>query len=247
MVDLNCDMGESYGRFQIGNDDEVMKHITSCNIACGYHGGDPLTIRKTILSALKNGVKIGAHPSFPDLQGFGRRKMEIPSGELEAMILYQIAALKGMTEAEGGQLVHVKPHGVLYNMAATDEKLAEVIVRAVRMIDETLILFGPPASKMSEVAVQFGLNYKNEVFADRNYNDDLSLVNRQQKDALITNVNQMFQHVLNMVGQRLVKTVTGKMKSISADTICIHGDQPGAGKIAAYLKMKLIENGIEVG
>jgi UPF0271 protein len=246
-IDLNCDMGESYGRFKIGNDALVMQYISSCNIACGYHGGDPLTIMETIELAIKHQVKIGAHPGFPDLQGFGRRSMKIPESELMAMMQYQIAALKGMTEAAGGQLHHVKPHGALYNMAAKNKSIAMAIAKAILSIDRNLVLYGPPGSQLSESATVHGLSFKNEVFADRNYHDDLSLVNRTHSEALITDWQSMFQHIHRMLSAGKVKTITGTLKNIKADTICIHGDKPDAGEVSRYLSENLTAAGFQVG
>lgn len=245
-IDLNCDMGESYGRFKIGNDALVLQYISSCNIACGYHGGDPLTIMQTIELALKNEVKIGAHPGFPDLQGFGRRPMKIPEAELMAIIQYQVAALKGMTEAAGGYLHHVKPHGALYNMAAKDKSIAAVIVKAVSSIDKELILYGPPMSSLAKQASDLGITFKNEVFADRNYNEDLSLVNRAEQDALITDMKSMFHHIHRMLVEGKVKTLSGVLKDINAQTICIHGDKPEAGEVARYLSESLKAAGFQI-
>lgn len=245
-IDLNCDMGESYGRFKIGNDSLVMQYISSCNIACGFHGGDPLTIKRTIEMALHNGVNIGAHPGFPDLQGFGRRPMHIPNDELYASIQYQVSALKGMTEAAGGHLHHVKPHGALYNMAAKDHSMAEEIVKAVLSIDPALILYGPPDSALTNKAKALGLGFKNEVFADRNYNEDLSLINRQESNALITDMQLMFDHIHRMLSEGKVKTLLGNLKDIEAHTICIHGDKPEAGEVARFLFEKIQSAGYEV-
>ncbi len=245
-IDLNCDMGESYGRFKIGNDEVVMQYISSCNIACGFHGGDPLTIQRTIGLAMKNGVKIGAHPGFPDLQGFGRRLMQLPREELYAIIQYQVAAVKGMTEAAGGQLYHVKPHGALYNMAGKDDQMAEIIVKAILSIDSDLVLYGPPNSSLTKKAEAFDLVCKNEVFADRNYNDDLSLVNRKKSEALIHGVQEMFEHVHRMLREGKVKTVSGILKHIEAQTICIHGDKQNAGEVAKYLSENLQAAGFEI-
>ena len=227
-------MGESYGRFKIGNDEAVMPHINSCNIACGFHGGDALTIQKTIQLALANGVSIGAHPSFPDLQGFGRRKMDIPAKELAAILQYQIAALKGMTEATGGILNHVKAHGALYNLAAKSEETATTLVESIIAIDDKLQLFGPPFSVLSAVAKKAGLVFISEAFADRNYNDDLSLVSRSQKNALIEDKKAIFEHVSHILSGK-VKTITGKYIDIKANTICIHGDQENAAEVAEML------------
>lgn len=240
-------MGESFGLFRIGNDEEVMKYITSCNIACGGHGGDPLTMQHTIEFALQNGVKIGAHPAFYDLQGFGRREMFLTAAELSALIKYQVSALKGMTEATGGKLHHVKPHGALYNMASRDESMAATVVQAILSIDKTLVLYGPPESAMAKCAAKENLPYANEVFADRNYHDDLSLVSRQERDALITDKQEMFEHINRMLSSGKVKTVTGNLKNITADTVCIHGDQPEAAEVARKLRTNLEQAGYEVG
>lgn len=245
-IDLNCDMGESYGRFKIGNDEVVMKHISSCNIACGFHGGDPLTIQQTIELAMKNGVKIGAHPGFPDLQGFGRRPMQLPEEELFALIQYQVAAVKGLTEAAGGKLHHVKPHGALYNMAAKDDQMAEIIVKAIFSVDSKLVLYGPPDSFLNNKARELNLVCQNEVFADRNYNDDLSLVSRQKPEAMIHDVQEMFEHVHIMLKEGKVKTISGVLKEIKAETICIHGDKPNAGEVAKYLSENLQAAGFEI-
>ncbi|KAA3623017.1 MAG: LamB/YcsF family protein [Bacteroidetes bacterium] len=245
-IDLNCDMGESYGRFKIGNDEVVMQYISSCNIACGFHGGDPLTIQRTIELALKNGVKVGAHPGFPDLQGFGRRSMQLPEEELFAIMQYQVAAVKGMTEAAGGKLRHVKPHGALYNMAAKDDQVAEIIVKAILSIDPQLVLYGPPNSSLTKKAKSYDLVCKNEVFADRNYNEDLSLVDRQNSNALISEIQSMFEHVLYMLRDGKVKTISGVIKAIKAQTICIHGDKPNAGEVARFLSENLQAAGFYV-
>jgi len=245
-VDLNCDMGESYGRFKIGTDQEVMPYISSCNIACGFHGGDPHTIQKTIELALDHGVSIGAHPSFPDLMGFGRRIMDVGAKELKALMIYQIAALKGMTEALGGKLTHVKPHGALYNMAAKEESLAKVIMEAVKIVDPKLKYFGPSMSNLAILAGRLGLSYVHEVFSDRRYNENLSLVSRKQSRALIEKEEHIWAQVEKMVLHEQVLTVNGKIKNIKAETICIHGDKANAGQIAKMLHRKLLGAGVEI-
>ena len=177
-VDINCDMGESYYENKIGNDSKIMKYVTSCNIACGFHGGDPNTIRSTVELAIKNKVNIGAHPSYFDIDGFGRRKVILKSYELESIVLYQVSALKGIIETYGVKLNHVKPHGALYNMATIDDTIAEVIVLAIKKIDPNLKLYGPSKMKWKNISEKHGIKYVSEVFSDRNYNEDLTLVDR---------------------------------------------------------------------
>ncbi len=246
-IDLNCDLGESYGRFSIGNDSEIMPFISSCNIACGYHGGDPLTIKKTIALALKHQVKIGAHPSLPDLQGFGRRNMYVPSEELLAMMQYQIGAMKSMVEMQGGQLHHVKPHGALYNMAADDPDIAQVIVNAVQSVDEKLSLVGPAENPMAEIARQHRVSFIAECFADRRYTGDLKLVNRNQPDAMIEDPQEAVRQVLDIVLHQQLKTIDGGIKKMKAQTVCIHGDQPQAVAFAKQLHSALVGHSVEIG
>ena len=227
-IDLNCDMGESYYDDKIGNDEKILPYITSCNIACGFHGGDSETISKTILLAIENDVKIGAHPSFHDIKGFGRGKYDLKSNEIESILLYQISALKGMTESFGAKLNHVKPHGTLYNMASKDLNIAEIIVKTIKKIDSNLILYGPSMNKWKELSEDNGIKYFSEVFSDRNYNDDLTLVDRKLNDAMITDADMSLKHIQSMIDLGKVKTISGKLKEIELETICIHGDQPKA-------------------
>ncbi|MEM8893892.1 MAG: 5-oxoprolinase subunit PxpA [Bacteroidota bacterium] len=243
-IDLNCDLGESYGRFKVGNDEGIMPYITSCNIACGFHGGDPLTIIKTILLATKYNVQVGAHPGFPDLQGFGRRPMKMSADELSACVKYQVAALKSLSESNGIALKHVKPHGALYNVASKDLEFAKVLIEAVKAIDTTLIFVGPSMNVMQDYATSIGVKYASEVFADRHYNEDLTLVSRTESNAMITDDKEAEQQVLDMVVNNEVTTVTGKVKSIKADTICLHGDQPDAVQFAKTLNQALTNKGL---
>ena len=242
LVDINCDMGESYYVKTIGNDSKIIPYITSCNIACGFHGGDPKTISKTIDIAIENEVKIGAHPSYHDIDGFGRKIMNIDIKELETILLYQISAIKGILNSKGKDLHHVKPHGALYNMASVDDNIASTIVKTIKIIDPNLKLYGPSMLKWKNISEKFGIQYISEVFSDRNYNDDLTLVSRDKKNAMITDSNQSLKHVLLMVKDGKVKTIKGNFKSIIAETICIHGDQPKAisfaKKIYKNLKVK---------
>ena len=227
-IDINCDMGESYYDKRIGNDSKIIPYISSCNIACGFHGGDPLTIRKTIELAIKNNVKIGAHPSYFDLEGFGRRKITLDSDELESIILYQVSALKGITESYGIKLHHVKTHGALYNMASIDNNIAETIVQTIKKIDPELKLYGPSKMKWKEISEKHNIKYISEVFSDRNYNDDLSLVDRHNKNSMITDISDCIEHLSRIINQGKVKTINNKLIDIDVDTVCIHGDQPNA-------------------
>lgn len=245
-IDLNADIGESYNYFKVGNDEEVMKHITSCNIACGFHSGDPLTIEKTIDLALENSVSIGAHPSFPDMKGFGRRYMKMDSKELESTVRYQIYALKGLVEYHGGEMKHVKPHGALYNAAYQEKEVAEAIMKAVKSVDDELILVGPAGRGYEEWVTEYNLKFAAEVFADRNYNDDLSLVNRLEHNAMILDVDERTEHIKSIVLNNEVTTISGSTKRVKGDTICIHGDHPLALKTAERLRNGLIEWGVEV-
>jgi len=227
-IDINCDMGESYYDNKVGNDAKIMPFVTSCNIACGFHGGDPKTIRSTIELAIKNNVNIGAHPSYFDLEGFGRRKIALDSDELESIILYQVSALKGITESYGKKLHHVKPHGALYNMASVDDKIAEVIVLAIKKIDPDLKLYGPSKMNWKNISNKHHIRYVSEVFSDRNYNENLTLVDRNKKNSMITDINISIDHLSRMINDGKVKTINNKLIDIDIETICIHGDQPNA-------------------
>ena len=245
-VDINCDMGESFGAYEIGADDEVLPHVTSANIACGFHGGDPTVMRKTVAAAAKHGVAVGAHPSLPDLVGFGRRAMQVTADEVYDLIIYQIGALLGFTRAAGVPLKHVKPHGALYNMAAAQPSLADAIARAVHDVDPGLILFGLAGSHLLKAAERAGLTSASEAFADRNYLHDGALVPRSRPDALVPDVDEAVRRVVRMVKEGVVPDVEGEEISIRADTICIHGDGPNAAPLARQLRAGLQAAGIEV-
>ncbi|MEM6321304.1 MAG: 5-oxoprolinase subunit PxpA [Bacteroidota bacterium] len=226
-IDLNCDMGESYGNYHIGNDDVILPYITSANVACGFHGGDPLHIETTIKKALQHGVQIGAHPGFPDLQGFGRRRMSVPADELRAIVKYQIAAVKGITESLGGQLAYVKPHGALYNAAADDATIAESIAQAVREVDEKLALMGLADSQIVRAAAtKEGLRFIAEAFADRKYTPQGRLQSRQIAGSVHHDPQIAAQQVVSIAHQQRVKTSENTFISIQAQSICIHGDNP---------------------
>lgn len=245
-IDINCDMGESYHGSKVGNDEKIMPYISSCNIACGFHGGDPLTIEKTIKLALQHGVKFGAHPSYPDLEGFGRRPMNLVPEELEALLKYQIGALKGMAEALGGKLHHVKAHGALYNTAAKDDTVADSIIKATKAVDPTLFIYGPSGRRWKEVAEGAGVTYISEVFSDRNYNDDLTLVFRTEPEAIINDIEESLKHILHMLHNNAVKTINGNEIPIAAETVCIHGDKPGAALLAQQLNERLYSEGFTI-
>ncbi len=245
-IDLNCDMGESFGRYTIGSDEEIISLITSANIACGFHAGDPSTMRKTIRLAMDYSVSIGAHPGLNDLNGFGRRTMAVSAAEVYDLVVYQIGAIYGFVLAEGAKLSHVKPHGALYNMAAVNQELAEAIAEAVYDINPELILYGLSGSEMIKAGKKIGLKTANEVFADRTYMEDGTLTPRSKENALIKDKNQAISQVLKMVIEQKVGTVSGVEVPISADTICIHGDGENAVEFAKKVRKTLYEHGVEI-
>jgi len=245
-IDLNCDMGESFGAYTMGNDIAILDYVNSANIACGFHAGDPPTIRKTVKAALEKGVSVGAHPGFPDLQGFGRRSMAVTAAEAYDMVLYQIGAVAAFAQAFGGKLTHVKAHGALYTMAAKDRRLADAIAKATRDFDPRLVMFGLAGSAMIDAAEQAGLRAASEVFADRTYQDDGSLTPRSQPNAMIEDENVSIAQVKRMVTEGAVRSVSGNDVRVRADTLCIHGDQPNALAFAKRIRGELERAGIEV-
>ncbi|WP_018131853.1 LamB/YcsF family protein [Effusibacillus pohliae] len=245
-VDLNCDMGESFGAYKLGNDEEILNFVTSANIACGFHAGDPATMRKTVKLALEKGVAIGAHPGLPDLVGFGRRNMDISPQEAYDIVVYQIGALYGFVKAEGGTMQHVKPHGALYNMAAKNPALSKAIAEAVYKVDPELILFGLSGSELVKAGQSIGLRTASEVFADRTYQADGSLTSRRQPDALITDPAQAVQQVIRMVKEGKVASQQGVDVPIKADTVCLHGDGPHALTFARQIRELLQAAGVAV-
>ena len=245
-VDLNCDMGESFGAYTIGNDEQILKTITSANIACGFHAGDPTTMRKTVRMALEKNVAIGAHPGLQDLSGFGRREMALSTDEAFDLVVYQIGALSAFVRAEGGQLQHVKPHGALYNMAAKSRELAESIAEAVYKVNPELMLFGLAGSELVKAGERMGLKVANEVFADRTYQSDGTLTPRRESNALITNHEAAIHQIVRMVKEGNVTATDGTVVAIKADTICIHGDGKTALEFAKVIPVALRSEGIEV-
>ncbi len=240
VIDLNCDLGESYGKPLANLDEQIMPYISSCNIACGFHSGDPQTISRTIQAAIAQEVKIGAHPSYPDLQGFGRRFMEIHPAELKSILQYQISALKGMVELQQATLHHVKPHGALYNAAARDEAIAAVVVETVLEIDDRLILYGLSGSHIADIALSKGMAFHHEVFADRLYEDDLQLRDRRHEGAVLDHAAVM-QQVVQLATEQSVTTISGRVQEISVDTICLHSDTPDAIALSKDI-YKLVRN-----
>ncbi len=245
-VDLNCDMGESFGAYKIGADEQLLEYVTSANIACGFHAGDPSTMRRTVRMAMAKQVAVGAHPGYPDLLGFGRRSLDATPQEVYDMTVYQIGALAAFVKAEGGRLHHVKPHGALYNTAAREPKIAEAIAEAVYRVDPELILFGLSGSALIDAARRIGLRVANEVFADRTYQADGSLTPRSEAGALINDEEAAVEQVLYMVREGKVRTLQGADVDISADTVCIHGDGANAVAFAKRLRESLQRAGIAV-
>jgi UPF0271 protein len=227
-INLNADLGESFGAWTMGEDEALLGVVRSANIACGFHAGDPLVMRNTVRTALAAGVGLGAHPAYPDLQGFGRRRMHMPPAELEAALIYQIGALAGMAAAEGGRLTHVKPHGALSNQASEDAGLAETVARAVRAVDRELILLAPALSELSAAGERAGLQVAAEIFADRAYTDAATLAPRSQPGTVLHDSDAVVAHVMRMLDAGGIVAQSGKVLATPMHSICVHGDTPGA-------------------
>ncbi len=245
-LDLNCDMGESFGAYTMGADDAVLPYVTSANVACGFHGGDPAVMRRTVRAALAHGVAIGAHPGLPDLVGFGRRAMAIAPAEAYDLVVYQVGALLAFALAAGTRLAHVKPHGALYNMAVRDQPLAQAIADAVRDVDRTLVLFGLAGSELVAAGERAGLTTAAEAFADRNYMPDGSLVPRSRPEALIGDAGEALRRVVRVVREGRIRAVDGTDIPLRADSVCVHGDGPHAAELARALRQGLEREGITV-
>jgi len=238
-VNINCDIAESYGNLKIGQDKKVLSYVDAVNIACGFHGGDPLTIVSTVKHAVKQNKYIGAHPSYPDLSGFGRRYMEMSDEELSACLRYQICAVKSITESFGGKLFHVKVHGALYNIAAKNKREAEIITTTIYSIDPNLKIFAPFGSEMADSATNIGLHVIYETFADRRYDSTGQLTNRNAQGSVITDPNLVLLQVSNILNG-YVETTEGNQLPIISDTICVHGDHT-----AVIESLKLIRQNYE--
>jgi 5-oxoprolinase (ATP-hydrolysing) subunit A len=245
-IDLNCDLGESFGRYELGEDEAVMPVITSANVACGLHAGDPLVIDQTVRLAARYGVSLGAHPGYPDLQGFGRRAMELSGEEAEAFMLYQVAALAGFAQAAGRVLVHVKPHGALYNQAARDARLAQAVARGVARFSRELILVGLAGSALLDAGQAAGLRVAAEGFPDRAYNPDGSLRSRREPGAVLDSLEEICAQALRLAQEGIRIQTGGQLQFARVDTLCIHGDHPGAAHHAAAVRAALAGQGVSV-
>lgn len=245
-VDLNCDLGESFGSYTIGNDDQVIPLITSANVACGYHASDPVVMDQTLSMAKEAGIRIGAHPGFPDLMGFGRRNLSVSPTEAKAYVLYQLGALDAFCRVHGMKMQHVKPHGAFYNMAAKDYELSRAICEGIREFDPQLIVLALSGGELARAARDMGLRTALEVFADRAYEEDGSLVNRRKAGAMITDEDQAVARVVRMVKEKKVTAVTGKDIPIQADSVCVHGDGAKALAFVEKIRRALTEEGVEI-
>ena len=246
-IDLNCDMGESYGAWKMGADELMMPLITSANIAAGFHAGDPATIRRTVRIAADHGVAIGAHPSLPDLAGFGRRVMQVSPQEVYDLVLYQAGAVEAFARAAGSKLHHVKCHGALYNMAAIDDELADAIARAVKDMGGGVQLYALSNSRMMDAGRKHGVTTVGEVFADRGYMDDGTLAPRGKPGGMIEDAAQSVAQVLSMVEDGVVISLSGKRVPVSPGTLCLHGDQSGAVVFARALREAFAARDIALG
>ena len=244
-VDLNADMGESFGRYRLG-DDALLDVVTSASIACGFHAGDPMVMRDTVAGAVKRGVAIGAHPGYPDLVGFGRRELAATPEEIEAFVVYQVGALHGVCAAAGTRLRYVKAHGALYNRAARDVAAADAIARAVRSVDPSLALLGLAGSAMIGAAERAGIRGVSEAFVDRAYRGDGTLVPRSESGAVLTDAETVAERALRMVQSQSVPAADGSVVSIRVESLCTHGDGPRAVEIVSAVRRRLEEAGVIV-
>lgn len=245
-IDLNSDLGESFGSYKIGQDEEVIKYVTSVNVACGWHAGDPMVMDETVRRAKEMGVGVGAHPGYYDVMGFGRRDMKLTFEEAKNYMKYQIGALMAFTQSYGMKLQHVKPHGALGNKAMVDESLARAVCEAAKEIDPELLVFGHANSIMLQVASDMGLRTVSEIYGDRAYMDDGTLVPRRMKDAVIEDEEFAVKRAIRMVKEGTVETITGKVIEIQADSLCVHGDSPKALEFIRAIRTAFQAEGIEV-
>ena len=245
-VDLNSDLGESFCAYTIGLDEQVIAHISSANIACGYHAGDPLVMDKTVAAAKAAGIAIGAHPGYPDLIGFGRRNMTCSPAEVKAYVKYQLGALMAFAAAHGMKMQHCKPHGALYNMAGKDAALARAIAEAIAEVDSSIILLALAGSQMIKAGEEAGLRVASEVFADRAYQADGSLVPRKQPGAVIHDTDEAIARTIRMVKEGKVTAITGEDVPLKADSICVHGDNPSAVEFVRNIRARLEAEGVTI-
>jgi len=245
-VDINCDLGEGYGPYRMGDDAALMKVITSANIACGFHAGDPSIMVKTVQLAMENGVDIGAHVGFADLQGFGRRVLNLEPAELKAMTWYQLGALQGIAQAAGRKLQHVTFHGALGNMCFADAELAATLMAAIKAFDAALTVIAPPMTEMEKAAEQAGLPVKRVVFADRAYDDRGLLVSRKLPGSVIHDPEAVLERVLRMVQDSAITSQSGKCMPLSIDSVLVHGDTHGAAGLASLVRERLQQAGVQV-
>jgi UPF0271 protein len=245
-VDLNADVGESFGPYTLGNDAELLPYVSSANIACGFHAGDPGIMRRTLQLCHQHGVAVGAHPGLPDVAGFGRREMQLSPQEVYDLVVYQLGALQAFATAEGVRVQHVKPHGALYNMAAADAPLARAVAAAVYRVDRQLVLFGSTGSELITAGEEIGLAVANEVFADRTYQATGALTPRSMPDAMIADARVAAERVLRMVRSGRVVSQQGTELTVRADTVCLHGDAPQAVLFAETLRRTLLAAGVEI-
>ena len=245
-IDLNCDLGESFGNYKIGMDEEVIPLISSANVACGYHASDPVVMQKTIAMTKKFGTAVGAHPGFPDLMGFGRRNLSVSPAEAKAYTLYQLGALEAFCRTQGVKMQHVKPHGALYNMAAKDYDLARGICEAIYEFDKDLIVLALSGGELVRAGQDIGLRTALEFFSDRAYEEDGTLVNRRKEGAVITDEDEAIARVVRMIKENKLTAITGKDISIKADSVCVHGDGVKALEFVKKIREKLIEEQIAI-
>lgn len=245
-IDLNSDLGESYGAWQMGNDSLILPVVSSANIACGFHAGDPAGIFKTLKQAAACGVNVGAHVSYPDLVGFGRRNMDMSYDELLTDVMYQVAALQGLAKAAGTQVTYVKPHGALYNTIAHNLQQAKAVIDAMQLLDPKLMLVGLAGSALIEFAQQQGVTVVAEAFADRAYNADGSLVSRRLAGAVLHDVEEIAARVVSLIQTGGVTSIDGQFTPIQAQSICLHGDTQGAVEMAQAIRQRLEQAGIQI-
>ncbi len=245
-MDLNSDLGESLGAWRMGDDAAMLDIVSSANVACGFHGGDPAGILQTLRAAQQRGVTVGAHVSYPDLIGFGRRNMDVASSDLVASVIYQIGALQGLARVAGTEVRYVKPHGALYNTIAHDRRQAHDVITAIRAIDPGLVLVALAGSPLIAWARDAGLTVVAEAFADRGYTPEGALVSRREPGAVLHDVDQIAERMLTLVRDGVVRAVDGSDVRIAADSICVHGDSPGAVAIARHLRQRFEQEGVRI-